>query len=274
MSSFILKYITNRLLKDNQWNRLGVEDPYHEYVEATTTLGKVYEKKIPRRIPDGLSINDTKILQTFKNKAYRYDMWFSVLGVKFGWTNIVGIIPVVGTIVSTYWSLKLLWMTRSLDDGFPLDLQLLFILNIGIDFLLGLIPFVGDIIEIGYKSNSRNYLLLEKHLVRVGMKNQGLITEDEVRSNYINNNIQPVLNEKVIPSMQHAGEKIYPVAQKAGQDLKFIVKNIRTKDDTASNGTLSAVSTTSTLQPSSAAPTTTHTSATTVTSKATAIDTE
>lgn len=269
MSSFILKFITNRLLKDNQWNRLGVEDPYHEYIEAKTSFGKKYQKKIPRRIPEGISENDTKVLQIFKNRAYRYDMWFSVLGVKFGWTNIVGIIPVVGTIISTFWSIKLLWLARSLDDGLPLDLQLLFILNIVIDFCLGLIPFIGDLIEIGYKSNSRNYLLLETHLIRVGMKNRGLITKDEVRSNFINDKIQPVVDDKIIPSIQQAGSKIYPAAEKAGQELKFMVKNITKKSSGSSSG-----SETSSLHPSIQATTTTQTSETNVTSANTSLNNE
>lgn len=59
---------------------------------------------------------------------------FLFLGIKFGFTNIVGIIPIAGTIVSTYWSLTLLQTARQLDDGLPLDLQLLFLLNIVIDF--------------------------------------------------------------------------------------------------------------------------------------------
>lgn len=255
MASFILKYITNRLLKDNQWNRLGVEDPYHEYIDAKSTFGKTYQKKIPRKIPEGTSANDEKVLQTFKARAYKYDMWFSVLGVKFGWSNIIGFIPVVGTIVSTFWSLKLLWLTRSLDDGFPLDLQILFLFNIAIDFLLGLIPFVGDLIEIGYKSNSRNYLLLEKHLIRVGLKNQGKISKDEVRSGFINDKVQPVFEEKIIPKVQNVGEQIYPAAQRAGEEIIHLVKSYGKHGDDSSS-----------VRSGSSAPTT-ETSATTVHSK-------
>ncbi|CUM46162.1 unnamed protein product [Debaryomyces fabryi] len=209
MSSFVIKYITNRVFKDNQWTRFGVEDPYYEYVPIDVRKNeKVQYKKIPRRVPDGLSKNDETILHKVKKKAYRYDMWFSFLGIKFGFTNVVGIIPIAGTVVSTYWSLTLLQTARQLDDGLPLDLQLLFLLNIVIDFLLGLIPIVGDIIEVGYKSNLRNFLLLEKHLTRVGKKNMGIIGEDEVRPNFINDKIQPFVDTKVKPGAIKAGEQI------------------------------------------------------------------
>ena len=135
-------------------------------------------------------------------------MWFSFLGVKFGWSNLVGIVPIAGPIVSAYWSLSLLMTARKLDDGLPLDIQGIFITNIVIDFLLGLIPIVGDLIEIGYKANLRNFLLLEKHLYRVGQKNLGNIDPDEVRPGFINDKVQPVLEEKIIPGTAKVGKQI------------------------------------------------------------------
>jgi uncharacterized membrane protein YwzB len=254
MSSFVIKYITNRLLKDNQWNRLGVEDPYHEYVDAKSSFGKPYKKRIARRIPEGISSNDTQVLQLFRKRAYKYDMWFLFLGIRFGWTNIVGLIPVVGTIVSTFWSLKLLVLARSLDNGFPLDLQLLFILNITIDFALGFIPIVGDLIEVGYKSNSRNYLLLEKHLTRVGMKNMGLIEEQDVRPSFINDKIQPVIEEKVIPAAKSAGSQF---ASKASSEIKHLVnRNPKSSNHESASIANSFDSSTSSIQISCSQPTT------------------
>lgn len=206
MSLFVFKYLANRLLRDNQLNKLGVEDPYYEYIPLDDTGKRT--KKIKRRIPKGLSLNDTKVLDIVKRKAYRYDMWFNFLGVQFGWSNIVGVVPIAGQIVATYWSISLLIAARGLDDGLPLDIHLIFIFNILIDFLLGLIPIVGDLIEIGYKANLRNFLLLEKHLERVGQKNLGLIKPEEVRSNFINNKVQPVFEETIVPGTIKAGEQL------------------------------------------------------------------
>lgn len=210
MSSFVVKFITNRLLKDNQWNKLGVEDPYYEYIPLRVDEkgNPTKTKKVARRIPDGLSINDTKILSKVKKAAYRYDMWFNVFGVRVGWTNVVGLIPIVGSIIATYWSLSIYLIARKIDDGLPLDLQLLFFINILIDFALLLIPIVGDLVEIGYKANLRNFLLLDKHLAKVGQKNQGLISEDEVRPGFINDRVQPVVDEKIKPGAIKAGESI------------------------------------------------------------------
>jgi hypothetical protein len=36
--------------------------------------------------------------------------------------------------------------------------------NVGIDFLLGLLPIVGDIVDLFNRSNNRNVRLLQRHL--------------------------------------------------------------------------------------------------------------
>lgn len=210
MSSFVVKWIVNRFLKDNQLTKFGVEDPYYEYINlgATDKNNKPKYKKVARRIPNGISENDTKVLLDVRRQAYRYDMWFSFFGLKFGWSNVVGIVPVLGAIVLNFWSLKIYWAARKLDDGLPLDIQLIFLFNLVVDFMLSLIPFVGDIIEIGYKANLRNFLLLEKHLVRVGEKNLGIIGEDDVRPGFINDKVQPFVEDTIVPNAKRAGTQI------------------------------------------------------------------
>ncbi|KAI5950993.1 hypothetical protein KGF54_004067 [Candida jiufengensis] len=255
MSSFILKWITNRLIKDNQWNKFGVEDPYYEYIVTNVSKnGDKKYKKVERKIPEGITEKDIKILKLFKKRAYRYDYWFSIMGVQFGWTNIVSMVPIIGTIIQTFWSLQLLYLAKQITDGLPLDLQLLFLLNIAIDFGLGLIPIVGSIVEIGYKANSRNYLLLEKHLLRVGEKNMGIISKDEVRPGFINDTVQPYIDDKVKPYIDdkvkpYFDETIKPNAIKAGdQILELLNRKTRSTSTSseASNSTSSGAFTTQT----------------------------
>ncbi|KAF3991453.1 hypothetical protein FT663_02680 [Candidozyma haemuli var. vulneris] len=216
MYTYILNWVANRFLKENQLNRLGVEDPYYENVPISTNekTGKTKYKKVKREVPKGLSQNDLNVLQTVRTKAYRYDMWFSLLGFKLGWANVIGVVPIFGAIVANYWSLSIYWHARSLDDGLPLDITLLFFFNIAIDFCLSFIPIIGQLIEIGYKANSRNFLLLEKHLERVGEKNLGLISESEVRPGFINDKVQPFVDDTIKPG-----------AVKASESLKHLVQN-------------------------------------------------
>jgi hypothetical protein len=39
--------------------------------------------------------------------------------------------------------------------------------NLGFDALVGLVPVVGDLLDIGYKANRRNLRLLRRHFARV-----------------------------------------------------------------------------------------------------------
>lgn len=122
--------------------------------------------KKPKALPVGISANDSNILKKVIRRAYHLDMLFNVpiLGYRIGWSGIVGVIPVAGDIMSIFFSLLLFKLTLGVDGGLPYDVQAKMLGNILIDFLIGLIPIVGDLVEIMYKANSRNALLLEKHL--------------------------------------------------------------------------------------------------------------
>jgi len=55
--------------------------------------GKV--KKQKKALPTGLSQNDASVLKKVRRRAYRLDMsLFNLGGIKFGWSSVIGIIPV------------------------------------------------------------------------------------------------------------------------------------------------------------------------------------
>lgn len=56
------------------------------------------------------------------------------------------------------------------EGGLPSTLRLYMLINIGLDFALGLVPFLGDLADAMFKANSRNALLLEQHLRDKGKK--------------------------------------------------------------------------------------------------------
>ncbi len=47
------------------------------------------------------------------------------------------------------------------------------LINLAFDFFIGLVPFLGDIADAIYKCNTKNYLLLEKELVRRAVQRLG-----------------------------------------------------------------------------------------------------
>jgi len=76
---------------------MHMQDPYFESVPATRLDGRPSKSKTTKRrkaLPAGLSEHDGRVLTKVKRRAYRLDMsLFTFLGVRFGWSSVIGIIP-------------------------------------------------------------------------------------------------------------------------------------------------------------------------------------
>lgn len=59
---------------------------------------------------------------------------------------------------------------EEIDGGLPPRLRMMMLINVIVDFFIGLVPFVGDIADAVYKCNTRNAVILEKHLREKGAK--------------------------------------------------------------------------------------------------------
>jgi hypothetical protein len=82
--------------------------------------------------------------------------------VRFGLDPIIGILfPGIGDAVSGAGSIGLL--TLAFHRGVPRVVVLRMILNIAIDALAGALPVVGDIFDVAFKANRRNYELIREH---------------------------------------------------------------------------------------------------------------
>ncbi len=84
--------------------------------------------------------------------------------VRFGWDSILGLFPGLGDALTSIISLLIVhhaWQT----GASPFTLARM-IGNVAADFLLGSIPFVGDLFDVAFKANRRNARLLEQHLKR------------------------------------------------------------------------------------------------------------
>jgi len=184
MTSMLASYVTKRIFKEGVANKFGQEDPYFERMPATR-LGKPSKKGKKRRkaAPPGLSDNDVRVLTQVKRRAYRLDMsLFNCCGLQFGWGSVIGIIPWVGDAFDCFMALMVLRTCRKIDGGLPERLRTRMMLNIIIDFAVGLVPILGDIADAVYKCNTRNAVILEHYLRDRGEKNlkkQGLaVIED------------------------------------------------------------------------------------------------
>lgn len=79
-----------------------------------------------------------------------------------GLDAIVGLVPVLGDIVTTAMGAWLVWEARNLGMS---KLHLLRMAgNVGVDTLIGAIPVVGDLFDFAFRSNSRNLRILKRWL--------------------------------------------------------------------------------------------------------------
>jgi hypothetical protein len=81
---------------------------------------------------------------------------------RVGLDAVVGLVPVVGDIVTTAMGAWLVWEARNL--GMPKFHLLRMGGNLGFDALIGAIPLVGDIFDFAFRSNTRNLRIVKRWL--------------------------------------------------------------------------------------------------------------
>jgi Domain of unknown function (DUF4112) len=82
--------------------------------------------------------------------------------IPVGLDSIVGLIPVVGDLVTAAMGAYMVWEARNL--GMSKWQLIRMTANVGIDTALGAIPVVGDAFDFVWKSNSKNLRIIKKHL--------------------------------------------------------------------------------------------------------------
>ncbi|OOQ89405.1 PH domain protein [Penicillium brasilianum] len=173
MSGILWSLVGKRVLAESARNHFGTEDPYFEEVPASR-LGKAFGKKTQKRrkaIPPGLSEKDAKVLTQVKRRAYRLDYaLFSLCGVRFGWGSVIGLVPFIGDAADAALALMVVRTCEGIDGGLPPRLRMMMLINVIVDFFIGLVPFIGDVADAVYKCNTRNAVILEKHLREQGAK--------------------------------------------------------------------------------------------------------
>ncbi|KAK4465753.1 hypothetical protein QBC42DRAFT_260880 [Cladorrhinum samala] len=142
------------------------DNPYYEKVPVYKNGKLVKYKTQERPIPVGLSKNDAKILKSVRRRAYRWDMGFRFccFNIRFGWSFIIGLIPVIGDFADFLMALALIKKASKVDGGLPKRLYSMMFANIMLDFAIGFIPVLGDFADMFYRANTKNAWLLDAYL--------------------------------------------------------------------------------------------------------------
>lgn len=83
-------------------------------------------------------------------------------GIRFGFDSIAGLVPGVGDALTG--ALALIIVHHAWQAGVPRGMLARMLGNVGIDFVMGSIPVLGELFDFVFKANRANALLLEKHL--------------------------------------------------------------------------------------------------------------
>ena len=100
---------------------------------------------------------------------------FPLIPIRIGLDSIVGLIPGAGDALMLFVSLRIVWLGKSL--GMPKALVAQMVKNSAVDFGLGFIPFVGDIVDVFYKANQKNVRIMERWWITENKANVDAATQ-------------------------------------------------------------------------------------------------
>lgn len=82
------------------------------------------------------------------------------IGVRVGLDFLIGLIPGIGDAIVLLMSWRIVYLGRKMGVPKPVLTQM--VRNSLLDFGLGFVPVVGDIVDIFYKANTKNVQLMER----------------------------------------------------------------------------------------------------------------
>jgi hypothetical protein len=91
--------------------------------------------------------------------------------LRFGWDPVIGLVPWVGDLVTAMVGCAIVVQAHRMRV--PGIVQMRMLLNVAIDLVTGVVPFVGDAFDFFWKSNAKNFALLERHAAVVQPATRG-----------------------------------------------------------------------------------------------------
>ena len=112
----------------------------------------------------GMGTDPESVRQRVETMEHLLERLFVIPGIKrpVGLDVILDVVPVVGDIAAAALGAYIVWEGRNVGMS---KWQLTRMAgNVGFDFLLGLIPWVGAIPDFFFRSNTRNLRMIKRHL--------------------------------------------------------------------------------------------------------------
>ncbi len=122
---------------------------------------------------DGATMTREQRLARLEALAKLLDVAFILPGtnVRYGIDGLIGLIPVVGDIITTAIALWIVREARAL--GAPWHLTARMLGNVAVDGVVGIVPVVGDAFDVAFKANMRNIRMLRRWIDRQRERERG-----------------------------------------------------------------------------------------------------
>jgi hypothetical protein len=136
------------------------------------------------RTTSGVQPYDASVQQSLERLdalAKLLDSSFFIPGtnIRMGLDGVIGLVPVVGDLISGALSSYIIWEARRLGASRWVLGRM--VTNTLIDTAVGAIPLAGDAFDVLFRTNVKNLALLRKHLARKGLiaPGSGTVIEGE-----------------------------------------------------------------------------------------------
>jgi hypothetical protein len=112
-------------------------------------------------------------LEKLRSLQWLLDNAYRVPGtnIRFGWDALVGVVPWAGDVVTAFFACAIIVQAHHMRV--PRVVQLRMVINVLIDIVVGVVPVFGDVADVFWKSNSRNFALLERHAAAPTLPSRG-----------------------------------------------------------------------------------------------------
>lgn len=110
-----------------------------------------------------MRLNHDHEIEKLEDLANLLDSRFSIPGtnIRFGLDGLLGLVPGIGDTVTAVLSFYI--VARAQRFGVPRGLLLRMGGNVVFDWVVGSVPLLGDLFDLGFKANLRNVDLLKRH---------------------------------------------------------------------------------------------------------------
>jgi hypothetical protein len=107
--------------------------------------------------------------------ANALDTRFRLLGIRFGWDSILGLIPGLGDVATAIPGAVMIAEAARMGARKRVLARMAF--NTGIDMVIGGIPLIGDAFDVVFKSHRRNIALLSAEIDKQTRKEDRIMTD-------------------------------------------------------------------------------------------------